>query len=195
MAQPPAQPLTKTARPARRCRCPAPPADPFLVAPAKTSACLATVRSALRGNRRTRRHARAATASPSLGGRPAGLAGRRVQQGFPPISDLDDRSAPPRPQNARLRRIEHRCERAPPSRRRRPTAHCEPEGPLAPRQGRPMAVPNMPPLPGGLGRLGTAAMGVLGLGYGVSQSLFNVEGGHRAIVFNRLSGIKNQARP
>jgi len=55
-----------------------------------------------------------------------------------------------------------------------------------------MAVPNMPPLPGGLGRLGTAAMGVLGLGYGVSQSLFNVEGGHRAIVFNRLSGIKNQ---
>lgn len=58
-----------------------------------------------------------------------------------------------------------------------------------------MAVPNMPPLPGGLGRLGTAAMGVLGLGYGVSQSLFNVEGGHRAIVFNRLSGIKNQARP
>lgn len=27
--------------------------------------------------------------------------------------------------------------------------------------------------------------------YGASQSLFNVEGGHRAIVFNRLVGIKD----
>lgn len=26
--------------------------------------------------------------------------------------------------------------------------------------------------------------------YGVSNSLFNVEGGHRAIVFNRLMGVK-----
>jgi prohibitin 2 len=28
--------------------------------------------------------------------------------------------------------------------------------------------------------------------YGIANSLFNVEGGHRAIVFNRLSGIKEQ---
>jgi prohibitin 2 len=28
--------------------------------------------------------------------------------------------------------------------------------------------------------------------YGLSQSLFNVEGGHRAIVFNRLVGIKDR---
>lgn len=28
--------------------------------------------------------------------------------------------------------------------------------------------------------------------YGLANSLFNVEGGHRAIVFNRLVGIKEQ---
>ena len=28
--------------------------------------------------------------------------------------------------------------------------------------------------------------------YGLSNSLFNVEGGHRAIVFNRVMGIKEQ---
>jgi prohibitin 2 len=42
---------------------------------------------------------------------------------------------------------------------------------------------------GGLARvllLGGAAV------YGVSNSLFNVEGGHRAIVFNRLTGIKDE---
>lgn len=27
--------------------------------------------------------------------------------------------------------------------------------------------------------------------YGLSNSLFNVEGGHRAIIFNRLSGISD----
>lgn len=45
---------------------------------------------------------------------------------------------------------------------------------------------------GGLARvllLGGAAV------YGVSNSLFNVEGGHRAIVFNRLTGIKDEVRP
>jgi len=51
----------------------------------------------------------------------------------------------------------------------------------------------LPPLPGGLGRavglVGTAA----GLAYGVALSLFNVEGGHRAIVFNRFQGIKSEA--
>ena len=35
------------------------------------------------------------------------------------------------------------------------------------------------------------AVGGLGV-YGLSNSLFNVEGGHRAIVFNRLSGIKDR---
>lgn len=29
--------------------------------------------------------------------------------------------------------------------------------------------------------------------YGLANSLFNVEGGHRAIVFNRVIGIKDQA--
>lgn len=28
--------------------------------------------------------------------------------------------------------------------------------------------------------------------YGASNSLFNVEGGHRAIVFNRITGVKEQ---
>lgn len=44
---------------------------------------------------------------------------------------------------------------------------------------------------GGLARvllLGGAAV------WGASNSLFNVEGGHRAIVFNRLSGIKDTVR-
>jgi hypothetical protein len=31
--------------------------------------------------------------------------------------------------------------------------------------------------------------------YGLTNSLFNVEGGHRAIVFNRLVGIKDRVRP
>lgn len=30
--------------------------------------------------------------------------------------------------------------------------------------------------------------------WGVSNSLFNVEGGHRAIVFNRVAGIKDTVR-
>jgi hypothetical protein len=30
--------------------------------------------------------------------------------------------------------------------------------------------------------------------YGASNSIFNVEGGHRAIVFNRLVGIKETVR-
>jgi hypothetical protein len=30
--------------------------------------------------------------------------------------------------------------------------------------------------------------------YGAANSLFNVEGGHRAIVFNRLVGIKEEVR-
>jgi hypothetical protein len=30
--------------------------------------------------------------------------------------------------------------------------------------------------------------------YGITHSLFNVEGGHRAIVFNRFNGLKDKAR-
>lgn len=34
---------------------------------------------------------------------------------------------------------------------------------------------------------------VAGLGiYGVANSLYNVEGGHRAIVFNRIVGVKDK---
>jgi hypothetical protein len=41
-----------------------------------------------------------------------------------------------------------------------------------------------------------AALGAAGLGllYGASNCLFNVEGGHRGIVFNRLGGIKEAVR-
>ena len=35
-----------------------------------------------------------------------------------------------------------------------------------------------------------AVAGGLGV-YGVSNSIFNVEGGHRAIIFNRVTGIKD----
>lgn len=37
------------------------------------------------------------------------------------------------------------------------------------------------------------AVGGVGI-YGLANSLFNVEGGHRAIVFNRLAGIKDTVR-
>ncbi|KNA13743.1 hypothetical protein SOVF_114020 [Spinacia oleracea] len=59
----------------------------------------------------------------------------------------------------------------------------------------------VPKMPGGGG--GAAAnlvkvgiLGALGLAaYGVSHSMYNVEGGHRAIVFNRISGIKDKVYP
>ncbi len=44
------------------------------------------------------------------------------------------------------------------------------------------------------GRLGGLIIGGGALLYGVSNSLFNVEGGHRAIVFNRITGIKEDVR-
>ena len=47
------------------------------------------------------------------------------------------------------------------------------------------------PRPGGAGLGLGALLGAAGLGiYTLSNCLFNVEGGHRAIVFNRLMGIK-----
>ena len=45
-----------------------------------------------------------------------------------------------------------------------------------------------------VGRLGGLIIGGGALLYGVSNSLFNVEGGHRAIVFNRVIGIKENVR-
>lgn len=47
------------------------------------------------------------------------------------------------------------------------------------------------PRPGGAGMGLGAILGAVGLGvYTLSNCLFNVEGGHRAIVFNRVVGIK-----
>ncbi|KAJ6690903.1 PROHIBITIN-1 MITOCHONDRIAL-LIKE [Salix koriyanagi] len=55
----------------------------------------------------------------------------------------------------------------------------------------------VPKVPGG-GAIGTlikiGVLGGLGL-YGATNSLYNVEGGHRAIMFNRLVGIKEKVYP
>lgn len=55
-------------------------------------------------------------------------------------------------------------------------------------------VPNMPSGGGGLGDAAGRAVGsalvAIGMGYGAYSSFYNVEGGHRAIVFNRLTGMK-----
>jgi len=52
----------------------------------------------------------------------------------------------------------------------------------------------VPKIPGG-GAISTllkvGIIGGLGL-YGATHSLYNVEGGHRAIMFNRLVGIKDK---
>ncbi|KAL9172278.1 hypothetical protein ABFS82_03G034800 [Erythranthe guttata] len=52
----------------------------------------------------------------------------------------------------------------------------------------------MPNMPGGGATSALIKLGVVtGLGiYGVANSLYNVEGGHRAIVFNRIGGIKDE---
>ena len=51
-----------------------------------------------------------------------------------------------------------------------------------------------PQMPGGGATSALIKLGVIGgLGlYGAMNSLYNVEGGHRAIVFNRLGGIKEK---
>ena len=50
----------------------------------------------------------------------------------------------------------------------------------------------VPKAPGGASALiKLGVIGGLGL-YGAMNSLYNVEGGHRAIVFNRLGGIKDK---
>jgi prohibitin 2 len=54
-----------------------------------------------------------------------------------------------------------------------------------------MALPVSPAAIGGMAQL------LIGGGlavYGLTNSIFNVEGGHRAIVFNRLMGIKEEVR-
>lgn len=52
----------------------------------------------------------------------------------------------------------------------------------------------VPKVPGGGAASALFKLGfVAGLGvYGVANSLYNVEGGHRAIVFNRIIGIKDK---
>ncbi|GFQ04031.1 prohibitin-2 mitochondrial [Phtheirospermum japonicum] len=56
---------------------------------------------------------------------------------------------------------------------------------------------NVPKMPGAGPASALIKLGVVaGLGiYGLGNSLYNVEGGHRAIVFNRLAGIKDKVYP
>ncbi|KAL2483361.1 Prohibitin-2 [Forsythia ovata] len=55
----------------------------------------------------------------------------------------------------------------------------------------------VPKMPGGGAASALIKLGVIaGLGvYGVSNSLYNVEGGHRAVVFNRIVGVKDKVYP
>ncbi|GKU96334.1 hypothetical protein SLA2020_151370 [Shorea laevis] len=53
----------------------------------------------------------------------------------------------------------------------------------------------VPKIPSGLPTvLKLGVIGALGV-YGVANSLYNVDGGHRAIVFNRLVGVKDKVYP
>lgn len=53
---------------------------------------------------------------------------------------------------------------------------------------------NVPKMPSGGGASKLISFGAIaGLTiYGLSNSLYNVEGGHRAIVFNRIWGVKDK---
>ncbi|GAM17673.1 hypothetical protein SAMD00019534_008480 [Acytostelium subglobosum LB1] len=53
------------------------------------------------------------------------------------------------------------------------------------------SLPKFQPPKGGVGGIGTLLVGGIAL-YGALNSLINVEGGHRAIVFNRFTGIKSK---
>ncbi|XP_056171516.1 prohibitin-1, mitochondrial [Syzygium oleosum] len=55
----------------------------------------------------------------------------------------------------------------------------------------------VPKVPGGGAASALLKLGVIGgLGlYGAANSLYNVEGGHRAIMFNRLVGVKDEVYP
>lgn len=52
----------------------------------------------------------------------------------------------------------------------------------------------VPKVPGGGAASALLKVGIIGgLGlYGVANSIYNVEGGHRAIVFNRIIGVKDK---
>lgn len=52
----------------------------------------------------------------------------------------------------------------------------------------------VPKVPGGGAVSALLKVGIIGgLGlYGVANSIYNVEGGHRAIVFNRVIGVKDK---
>jgi len=52
----------------------------------------------------------------------------------------------------------------------------------------------VPKVPGGGAASALLKVGIIGaIGlYGASNSLYNVEGGHRAIMFNRIVGVKEQ---
>lgn len=58
-------------------------------------------------------------------------------------------------------------------------------------------MPKMPKIPGGGVPKGLINLGVVaGLAiYGIGNSIYNVEGGHRAIIFNRVVGIKDKVYP
>ncbi|KAJ0245160.1 Prohibitin-2 [Hirschfeldia incana] len=55
-------------------------------------------------------------------------------------------------------------------------------------------VPNVPGSPALSALLKVSVIGGLGV-YAVTNSLYNVEGGHRAVMFNRLTGIKEKVYP
>lgn len=59
-----------------------------------------------------------------------------------------------------------------------------------------MAAAPIPPSinPAAIANLVKLVIGGTAAAWGVNNSLFNVEGGHRAIVFNRLVGIKETVR-
>lgn len=52
-------------------------------------------------------------------------------------------------------------------------------------------VPNVPGSPALSALLKVSVLGGLGV-YAISNSLYNVDGGHRAVMFNRLTGIKEK---
>lgn len=54
-----------------------------------------------------------------------------------------------------------------------------------------MKIPNVPSGGAASALLKLGVIGGIGL-YAAANSLYNVEGGHRAIVFNRLVGVKDE---
>lgn len=52
-------------------------------------------------------------------------------------------------------------------------------------------VPNIPGSPALSALLKVSVIGGLGV-YALTNSLYNVDGGHRAVMFNRLTGIKEK---